>query len=44
MDFCKLVPTDGLVQEIRNSSALAMALRLSCIKPSKYDAKQGPFC
>ena len=25
---------DGLVQERRNSSALAMELRLSCIKPS----------
>ena len=26
--------TDGLVQERRNSSALAMELRLSCINPS----------
>ena len=25
---------DGLMQEIRNSSALAMELRLSCINPS----------
>ena len=27
---------DGLVQERRNSSALAMELRLSCTKPSIY--------
>ena len=27
---------DGLVQERRNSSALAMELRLSCINPSKW--------
>ena len=27
---------DGLVQERRNSSALAMELRLSCTNPSKY--------
>ena len=27
---------DGLVQERRNSSALAMEFRLSCINPSKY--------
>ena len=27
---------DGLVQERRNSSALAMKLRLSCTKPSIY--------
>ena len=27
---------DGLVQERRNSSALAMELRLSCTKPSMY--------
>ena len=27
---------DGLVQERRNSSALTMALRLSCTKPSIY--------
>ena len=26
---------DGLVQERRNSSALAMELRLSCINPTK---------
>ena len=28
---------DGLVQERRNSSVLAMELRLSCINPSVYD-------
>ena len=28
---------DGLVQERRNSSALAMELHLSCINPSIYD-------
>ena len=28
------VRVDGLVQERRNSSALAMELRLSCINPS----------
>ena len=28
---------DGLVQEIRNSSALAMELRLSCTNPSIWD-------
>ena len=28
---------DGLVQERRNSSALAMELCLSCTKPSIYD-------
>ena len=28
---------DGLVQERRNSIALAMELRLSCSNPSKYD-------
>ena len=28
---------DGLVQKICNSSALAMELRLSCTKPSKYN-------
>ena len=28
---------DGLVQETRNSSALAMELRLSCTNPSLYD-------
>ena len=27
---------DGLVQERRNSSALAMELRLSCTNPSTY--------
>ena len=27
---------DGLVQERRNSSALAMELRLSCTNPSKW--------
>ena len=27
---------DGLMQERRNSSALAMELRLSCTDPSKY--------
>ena len=29
---------DGLVQERRNSSALAMELRFSCNNPSKYAA------
>ena len=28
--------TDRLMQEIRNSSALAMELRLSCTNPSTY--------
>ena len=28
---------DGLVQERRNSSVLAMELRLSCTNPSIYD-------
>ena len=31
---CFLFHIDGLVQERRNSSALAMELRLSCTKPS----------
>ena len=31
---------DGLVQERRSSSALAMDLRLSCTKLSKCDAVQ----
>ena len=31
--------SDGLLQERRNSSALAMDLRLSCIKPSIYHYK-----
>ena len=30
-----MVEIDGLVQERRNSSALAMVLRLSCTNPSK---------
>ena len=39
---------DGLVQERRNSSALAMELRLSCTNPLAYDASllcgnAGPF-
>ena len=33
-----LAHIDGLVQERRNSSALAMELRLSCNDPSIYDA------
>ena len=37
--YCGYAPTDfthidGLVQKRRNSSALAMELRLSCTKPS----------
>ena len=32
-----LYDIDGLVQEGRNSSALAMELRISCINPSIYD-------
>ena len=36
MKSCELLPhIDGLVQERRNSSALAMDLRLSCINPLK---------
>ena len=31
---------NGLVQERRNSSALAMELRLSCINPSTSDAQE----
>ena len=31
---CPVVHIDGLVQERRNSSALAMELGLSCINPS----------
>ena len=31
-----LLHIDGLVQESRNSSVLAMELRLSCINPSLY--------
>ena len=31
-----LIHVDGLVQERRNFSALAMKLRLSCIKPSLW--------
>ena len=30
------VQVDGLVQERRNCNVLAMELRLSCTKPSKY--------
>ena len=33
--WCRRHQIDGLVQERRNSSALAMDLRLSCINPSK---------
>ena len=33
---CCSYQTDGLVQEKRNSSALAMELRLSCTSPSKW--------
>ena len=33
----------GLVQERRNSSALAMELRLSCTKPSYYWAETHPY-
>ena len=32
---------DGLVQERRNSSALAKELRLSCTSPSKWTLKHG---
>ena len=35
-DGCRSSHIDGLVQERRNSSALAMELRLSCTNPSKY--------
>ena len=34
-----LSPIDGLVQERRNSSALAMELRLSCTNPSIWQRK-----
>ena len=34
--FTGIYYIDGLVQEIRNSSALAMELRLSCINPSMF--------
>ena len=34
---------DGLVQERRNSSALAMELRLSCINPAIYTCKDGAY-
>ena len=36
MDQEPLSHIDGLVQERRNSSALAMELRLSCIIPLMY--------
>ena len=41
--FC-VEHTDGLVQERRNSSALAMELRLSCINPSIYAMTQDLNC
>ena len=34
--FFEMDNIDGLVQERRNSSALAMELRLSCTNPSIY--------
>ena len=37
----QLLYFDGLAQERRNSSALAMELRLSCTNPSIYAL--GPF-
>ena len=41
---CGLSPNiDGLVQERRNSSALAMELRLSCTTPSLYWCKLSPW-
>ena len=33
---CDSVHFDGLVQDTRNPSALAMELRLSCINPSNW--------
>ena len=36
ISFCSLCYIDGLVQERRNSSALAMELRMSCTNPSIY--------
>ena len=41
MSMQSKVRVDGLVQERRNSSALAMELRLSCTNPSicNYDVK-----
>ena len=35
--FLKIDDVDGLVQNCRNSSALAMELQLSCIKSPIYD-------
>ena len=41
----KLIPhIDGLVQERRNSSALAMELRLSCTNPSTCQRVQFYYC
>ena len=46
MDDCQIQDTyiDGLVQERRNSSALAMELRLSSTNPSIYGAKLSSHC
>ena len=41
--ICRLWYVDGLVLERRNSSALALELRLSCINPSIWNV-QGTCC
>ena len=35
-NYQSYLPIDGLVQERRNSSALAMELHISCTNPYKY--------